>query len=425
MKVAGIEKLIIRNLVFLIVIISLGCAAQSKPVKRPRISLSGFSSNTHVRSKTKEEVQDCIKAAEEGDAEAQNRLGDMYRYGQGVSKNYQTAVTWYTKSAQHGNVDAQYSLGVIYYHGLGILENYKEAFKWYRRAANQDHAIAQYRLGIMYLNGRGVLEDSVEAYKWFMLAAMNGEKLAQAAKDNLCQNLTNRQLEEAQRRAKMFLAGEKGSLDENAEHRPTRSFISRGTGFAISPEGHIVTAYHVIERANKIKVYLSKDSYVSAQILHADPLNDLAVLKVHETIRDFLVVAPMRSAGTGDRVFTIGFPASSVLGREPKYTEGVVSSLSGIGGASSLLQITVPVQSGNSGGPLVNESGEVVGIITSTAAVMAFIRETGNLPQNVNWAVKADYLRPLIELPKVVEQHRDREQLINHVKKSTFFIEAE
>jgi S1-C subfamily serine protease len=134
----------------------------------------------------------------------------------------------------------------------------------------------------------------------------------------------------------------------------------------------------------------------------------------------------MRSVKTGDRVFTIGFPVSSVLGPEPKYTEGVVSSLSGVGGASSFLQISVPIQPGNSGGPLVNERGEVVGIITSTAAILPFLEESGTLPQNVNWAVKSDYLRLLVELPETEEQkYVDREQLITHVKKAVVFIESE
>jgi len=198
-----------------------------------------------------------------------------------------------------------------------------------------------------------------------------------------------------------------------------------GTGFAISKDGLIVTAGHVIEGAKTIKVYLSKDSFVSASLLSADPVNDLAILKIESATPNFLQVAPMRAVKTGDRVFTVGFPLSSVLGQESKYTEGVVSSLSGLKDASSFLQITVPVQPGNSGGALVNEKGEVVGIITSSAAILPFIEESGTLPQNVNWAVKADYLRPLIELPKAEQKEFNREQLINHVKKSTFLIESE
>jgi len=207
---------------------------------------------------------------------------------------------------------------------------------------------------------------------------------------------------------------------------PTSQYIERsGTGFAISEDGHIATAYHVIKDAKTIKVYLSKDSFVSARVIHGDPVNDLALLKIENPTPNFLQIAPMRSVETGDRVFTLGFPVSSVLGQETKYTEGVVSSLSGLKDASSFLQITVPVQPGNSGGALVNERGEVVGIITSSAAILPFIEESGTLPQNVNWAVKADYLRPLIELPKAGQKAFNRDQLIEYVKKSTFFIETE
>ena len=198
-----------------------------------------------------------------------------------------------------------------------------------------------------------------------------------------------------------------------------------GTCFAISEDGYIVTAHHVIEDAKTIKVYLSKDSVFPASVIQGDPVNDLALLKIETSTPDFLQFAPMRSAKTGTRVFTLGFPVSSVLGREPKYTEGVISSLSGIKEASSLLQITVPIQPGNSGGPLVNEKGEVVGVITSTAALLPFLKVSGTLPQNVNWAVKADYLRPLIEISKAKQKELSRELLIEHVKKSIFFIETE
>jgi len=198
--------------------------------------------------------------------------------------------------------------------------------------------------------------------------------------------------------------------------------VGNGTCFAISKDGLIVTAYHVIEGATKVNVNLSQDSSAFAKVIHQDPMNDLAVLKIENSTPNFLRIAPIRSARTGDRVFTMGFPVSSLLGEETKYTEGVISSLSGVKGAASLLQITVPVQPGNSGGPLVNESGEVVGIITSSAAILPFIKESGTLPQNVNWAIKADYLRPMIELPEVEQQKLTREQLIAHVQKSSFRI---
>jgi len=85
-------------------------------------------------------------------------------------------------------------------------------------------------------------------------------------------------------------------------------------------------------------------------------------------------------------VFTVGYPVTDILGEELKFTDGVISSLSGVGDDAAFVQITVPLQPGNSGGPLVNNAGEVVGVVTSTAAVANFVRTVGTLPQNINWA---------------------------------------
>ena len=96
-------------------------------------------------------------------------------------------------------------------------------------------------------------------------------------------------------------------------------------------------------------------------------------------------------------MFTVGYGAPSYLGiNEPRFTEGVVSALSGLAANDAEVQITVPIQPGNSGGPLVNEAGQLVGIITSSAAEDAFQQEVGATPQSINWAVKADYAAPLL-----------------------------
>ncbi len=200
---------------------------------------------------------------------------------------------------------------------------------------------------------------------------------------------------------------------------------SIATGFAITEDGYIVTANHTVEDAKKINVYLTRDKSVSAKVEQSDYVNDLVLLKIESRTPTFLKIAPMRSAKIGMKVFTIGFPVSTVLGREAKYTEGVISSITGIKDAATYLQITVPIQPGNSGGALVNEKGEVVGVITSTAAIMPFIQETGTLPQNVNWAVKADYIKPMIELPKCETCNHNREQIIENVRNATFLIEVE
>jgi S1-C subfamily serine protease len=111
----------------------------------------------------------------------------------------------------------------------------------------------------------------------------------------------------------------------------------------------------------------------------------------------YLDIVTAADVDSGDLVFTIGFPTPEILGYEEKYTDGAISALSGLQGDASLMQITVPVQPGNSGGPVITQDGDAIGVITSSAAVRRFAEATGTLPQNVNWAVKMDFALPLLE----------------------------
>jgi S1-C subfamily serine protease len=204
--------------------------------------------------------------------------------------------------------------------------------------------------------------------------------------------------------------------------------IRTGTAFAVSDAGHLISSYHVMKDANEIRVKFEGQDYIPATLQRYSLSNDIALLKIDQPTSNYLSFADFRTVRQGQKVFTLGYPVTQVLGTEPKYSEGTISSLSGIMGEYSLIQISVPVQPGNSGGPLVNTSGDVIGMITSTAAVQTFFAATGTLPQNVNWAVKADYIIPL--LPKGCEKESDTESeagdtdTIAHVRKSICLIEA-
>jgi S1-C subfamily serine protease len=152
---------------------------------------------------------------------------------------------------------------------------------------------------------------------------------------------------------------------------------------------------------------------------------DLAVVRTEQRPADYLPLAAPRSGRVGDHVFTIGFPAPDLLGPAPKYTDGAISSLSGLHGEAVLMQTTVPIQPGNSGGPIVSEQGEVVGIVVSTVAIETFVARTGTLPQNVNWAVKAEYALPLFEAPPPRAKAVGRRQAIESALAATCLVEAE
>jgi uncharacterized repeat protein (TIGR01451 family) len=206
------------------------------------------------------------------------------------------------------------------------------------------------------------------------------------------------------------------SLDEPAEPPSVEGTESDASCFVVSPDGLIATSQHAVAGAVRMTVTLSTGKEYEASLVAESERTDLAVLRVPTRTPDFLVLAPARSVRVGQSVFTYGFPVADILGMEPKYTEGSISSLSGIKGEAAYMQISVPVQPGNSGGPLVNDSGQVVGIVAAQARIQSFLSTTGTLPQNVNWAVKSEYLGMLVDLPREGLTATSRDAAIEHTR---------
>lgn len=209
-----------------------------------------------------------------------------------------------------------------------------------------------------------------------------------------------------------------------SEPKATKVKRNIGTGFAVSPNGLILTAYHVAESASDIKVHLSGRGVFEAQIERSSPSTDLLLLRIDAQVSTYLTPISTHSLSIGERVFTIGYPAINLLGEEPKFTEGSIAALSGPGGDAMLVQISVPIQPGNSGGPLVTERGELVGVVIASADVVKFLTSTGSLPQNVSWAIKADYVRALLPQSGVANIFSSREEAIRQTKRSVCLIEA-
>ncbi len=137
-----------------------------------------------------------------GNAHAQNMLGYMYRYGQGLEQDYEKARHWYRQAAEQGHAKAQNNLGVMYRLGLGGIQDFKEAFQWFHRAAEQGNGGGQSHLGLMYYKGEGIQQDYVQAYKWATLSAAQGLDQAIQALMILENEMTPAQIEEAKQLAK-------------------------------------------------------------------------------------------------------------------------------------------------------------------------------------------------------------------------------
>jgi len=162
---------------------------------------------------------------------------------------------------------------------------------------------------------------------------------------------------------------------------------SNGTGFLVSPNGYIITNYHVIKDSKIITIY-QKNQQVGkvASVIRTDKTNDIAVLKIACENCSFVNTKPSSSVRKGDKVYALGYPEILVQGQESKLTDGVISSLSGIKDQPVFFQISNPIQHGNSGGPLFLENGDVIGIVSAGIFDL----------QNVNYAVKSNYYIELI-----------------------------
>ena len=332
------------------------------------------------------------KAANQGDIVAQSNLGAMYTDGDGVPQDYVEAVKWFRKAAEQGFAAAQYNLGRCYDLGLGVAKDYVEAVKWFRKAAEQGYADPQNSLGVMYEEGDGVPQDYVEAYKWYDLAAAQGDSNGIGNRDRIVRRLTPEQIAEGQQSAREFTPRtESSSKKSTSSENPFAS----GSGFFITDDGYLISNLHVVKGATRVRL-VTGAGLIDAKVVQVDAANDLALLKVDGKFSP-LAISSSRSAQLGGTVATVGFPDIGLQGFAPKLAKGEIASLSGAGDDPRYFQISVPVQPGNSGGALVDERGNVIGIVSAKLDAGAALAASGALPENVNYAVKSSLLLSFLE----------------------------
>lgn len=170
-----------------------------------------------------------------------------------------------------------------------------------------------------------------------------------------------------------------------------KNLTSTGSGFFISQDGYFLTNYHVVKGSQKIQLMTSA-GIVKARVVRIEPDVDLALLKAESGTYSTLSFAQSMTPTLGEDIFTIGFPMPDIQGFSPKMTKGVISSLNGIQDEDLEYQIDASIQPGNSGGPLVNNNGELVGVIVSSLRDSYIAEKKGIIPQNVNYAIKAKHV---------------------------------
>ena len=376
-------------------------------------------------------------AAEQGYADAQYNLGSMYRLGQGMTEDYAEAAKWFRLAAEQGHVDTQYNLGVMYRDGQGEPKDLVHSHMWFSLAANQgDYEAARNRdLVARRMTPEQISEAQRLAREWepkqqsaattskpkAEVSTTNREHIARVQRglaslgydpgptDGKLGPRTRAAIREFQAREGLPVTGTPSAGLEAALRSAmaghvaavvpsdprTMEMSSTGSGFYVTKQGHILTNEHVVNGCSEVRIPPS----LPVEIVARDEASDLALLRRSSG----KVGAPVKFRGgrgirPGDDIVVLGYPLHGLLASEANVTSGTVSALAGPGDDRRLFQITAPVQLGNSGGPVLDLAGNAVGVIMSKLDAVRFAEVTGDIPQNVNFAIASGTARTFLDV---------------------------
>lgn len=176
---------------------------------------------------------------------------------------------------------------------------------------------------------------------------------------------------------------------------------SSGTGFFVSESGHILTNFHVVDGCKAVEITRQGSVSEPVQVLARDATNDLALLKAASGPSS---PVPMLAPRTriGDSIYVYGFPLAGLLASSGNFTVGNVTATSGLNDDSRMLQVSAPVQPGNSGGPLIDQYGNIAGVVVAKLNALQLASVTKDLAQNVNFAIKSSVAQTFLDGNSVV-----------------------
>jgi len=176
--------------------------------------------------------------------------------------------------------------------------------------------------------------------------------------------------------------------------RKTPPGSSSGSGYLLTTDGHIGTNAHVVSECR----YLDVPGHGTATLIQADEVNDLAIIQLDRKQADH--VAQFRAKQPivrGEEVFVIGYPFAQILDNNLNFTQGIVSSLAGVKGDIRHFMVSAPVQPGNSGGPVLDRTGALIGTVVSRLDKFKTLQVAGDLPENINFAIRGRLMATFME----------------------------
>ena len=382
--------------------------AESNPQPQFFIDLAEMALADDQQTKAMEYLH---RAADLGSAKAAFRVAQMYHEHADDSHWFEFML----RSAELGGEVAMREVAVAFKGGRGTLKNIGKSTHWLLRSAEAGNAESMTQVALAYIEGFGLAENPMEGLAWLYVAEFKQNDTAAGLIKNAESKLNNALILMAQDRAKVVIdlikegcrtsdssisgSSPMPSPGQVAPSKPKHESKGSGSGAIVSSSGHIVTAAHVIKGCTYLEVVTPTGTH-PATILSVDDANDVALLKVEQAFEAYIQVGRSSEVRLGQTVSTIGFPNIGIQGHSPKVTQGMISGENGIQNDIRMWQISVPIQPGNSGGPLLDEEGRLVGVVVASLSLRA-IQITGSVPQNVNYAIKGAYLEPLLNFHKI------------------------
>jgi S1-C subfamily serine protease len=364
-------------------------------------------------------------SAESGFVHSQAMLAMALFKGEGTPRDLSEAVVWYARAAEQGDPPSQLQYGRALMFGAGGRPPEPSAGAvWVRRAAEAGDAEAQNFLAAMYQQGNGVPKDWQQAYFWSLLASADGDPAKARLRNLVEQTLSPDERRRAQAAARDWRpSGSAPPPPERAAVKPAAPTLTMGSAFAITPR-RLVTSHHVVDDCSNIRV----GGKYRGTVAHRDKRNDLALVEVDQVLPDVATVRTSRPR-LGETVTAVGFPLQGVLAGI-SATTGNISSLAGLGGDSRFLAFTAPIQQGNSGGPLLDSSGRIAGVVVSKLNAVRMAAATGDVPQNVNFAIAANVLAAFLDSASIdyaaspASAPSDPEAIVSAAQTFTFLVEC-
>ena len=223
-------------------------------------------------------------------------------------------------------------------------------------------------------------------------------------------------------------SNEKKKIVKDESKKNTPISASSGTGFFITTEGHIVSNNHVIDACQTVNVNYQGD-IKPAKIISRDRSNDLALLQVEIIPKDYFLISN-DDAMLLDEVYVAGYPFGKSVSSSIKVTKGVISSLSGLKDNYSNIQIDAALQPGNSGGPIINNEGNVIGVAVAKLDFKQTIKAYGAIPENINFGVKSSVLYSFTKANNIQidnlkkEKITTKKQLAEKIQNGTVYLDC-